>query len=339
MTRYTLTATTLDQLAAQSTDLVLVVDNGGTILRANHQAEALGTTPEALHGQSLQVLTENAATAWLRPLWDELCRDGAHDLRRTVDTPAGDSVTVLLIQAERQPAPPAASDETSLANMMRAIVHELKVPISAIKSFLDLVDASGELNAAQQKFMQRTYLSLEAMVDLVHELLDMAWLESDGALKRDELSLNRLVHHAVAQLEGFAQRQNVTLYTTYTPEVCLIRADERRLHGAILNLISNAIKYSPQGGDVFVSVNTSDNRVGVSVRDHGLGISDEHLDKIFEPFYRVREPETQRIEGSGLGLGIFRAVVERHGGEIFVESTPGQGSTFGFWLPCGNADS
>jgi signal transduction histidine kinase len=113
----------------------------------------------------------------------------------------------------------------------------------------------------------------------------------------------------------------------------VIQGDERRLQSAISNLVSNAIKYSPNGGPVYVTVVPNEKTVTLRVEDHGIGIAPEHLSYLFQRFYRVHTPETSRIEGTGLGLAIVKAIVEKHGGEVFVQSAPGEGSVFGFRLP------
>lgn len=229
----------------------------------------------------------------------------------------------------------AARKETirDAADPVREIVHDLKVRIASAKGFIDLIEAAGELNAQQQKFAQRAQLSLVSMLSQVHEVLDMAWLDSGGTLERVTTNLNELVERAVMHLEGYAYNANVEIMLDLPPEGCFISGDERRLGSAISNLIGNAIKYSPNGGPVAVSVEVQPHAVTLRVRDHGVGIPAEHIPHLFKRFYRVRTRETQRIEGSGLGLAITKAIIEKHGGEVMVESEVGQGSMFGFTLP------
>jgi two-component system phosphate regulon sensor histidine kinase PhoR len=137
-------------------------------------------------------------------------------------------------------------------------------------------------------------------------------------------------------LEAYAQNQGVDLRLHLAADSCPYQGDERRLESAIYNLIGNAIKYSPDGGPVDVFVESHDGNITIQVKDQGIGIQPEHLEDIFENFFRVRTPETQQIEGSGLGLPIVKTVVAKHGGEVMVTSTPGEGSTFGFSLPAQN---
>jgi signal transduction histidine kinase len=216
---------------------------------------------------------------------------------------------------------------------MREIVHDLKVRIASAKGFIDLIDASGDLSSKQQTFAQRAHLSLTSMLSQVNEILDMSWLEAGGELDSCQTDLNKLVQRAVKELEGYARHSRVEITLDLPPEGCTVEGDERRLASAIGNLVGNAIKYSPNGGPVRVSIETNNATATFRVEDHGIGIPAEHLPRLFQRFYRVRTPETRRIEGSGLGLAIVKEIIEKHGGQVLVESTPGQGSTFGFSLP------
>jgi two-component system phosphate regulon sensor histidine kinase PhoR len=224
-------------------------------------------------------------------------------------------------------------DGEEAADPMREIVHDLKVRIASAKGFIDLVEASGSLGDKQRGFAQRAHLSLTSMLSQVNEILDMSWIETGGELDRCPTDLNKLVQRAVKELEGYARHAGVQIALDLPPEGCAVEGDERRLTSAIGNLVGNAIKYSPNGGPVRVWVEMNGPAATFRVEDHGIGIPAEHLPLLFRQFYRVRTPETRRIEGSGLGLSIVKAIVEKHGGQVFVESTPGQGSIFGFSLP------
>lgn len=219
------------------------------------------------------------------------------------------------------------------SNLMGEIVHELKSPLATVKQFVDMIAESGSLNEMQTAYVQRTYRKLDYMFSLVDEVLDAAWLESGTALTLEPVDLNDLARHAAESQMYFAQHQGVELTLDLLPEACPIKGDGQRLESAITNLISNAIKYSPNGGPVHVSIRMDGQTAIVSVEDKGLGIAPEHQPFIFDHFYRARTPETRRIEGSGLGLAIVKAVVEKHNGEIFVESVPGQGTRIWFTLP------
>jgi two-component system phosphate regulon sensor histidine kinase PhoR len=253
--------------------------------------------------------------------------------------PSGESRWIhLLVTPEAPPSAPRLplgkrSGDAGAVDPMREMVHDLKVRIASADGFLNLVETLGGLNDGQLKFMQRAHQSLTAMLNQVHEMLDVSWLETGGELTLGQMDLSRLVRHAATLVEGYARDCNVEISLDLPPEGCTVDGDERRLLSAVGNLIGNAIKYSPNGGPVNLVLEANTSTATLRVIDHGIGIPAECLPRLFERFYRVRAPETQRIEGTGLGLAIVKAIVEKHGGQVFVESTPGAGSVFGFTLP------
>jgi two-component system phosphate regulon sensor histidine kinase PhoR len=327
----------LTVLARTVFDAVIAVDRGMRICLLNSAAEAAyGLNEDDVLGTRLD---EHAAFQSLVALAQWAITSGETAREQTV-LPSGETrwVHVLITpeattNAPRLPLGMRTDDAEVVVDPMREIVHDLKVRIAATKGFLDLVAASGELIDKQQKFMQRAHLSLTSMLSQVNEILDMSWLEAGGALDLCLTDLNKLAQRAVKELEGFAHHSGVTISLDLPPEGCTVNGDERRLASAIGNLVGNAIKYSPQGGPVHVSITTHNQTATFRVEDHGIGIPAEHLPRLYQRFYRVRTPETRRIEGSGLGLAIVKEIIQKHDGQVFVESVPAQGSTFGFTLP------
>ena len=140
-----------------------------------------------------------------------------------------------------------------------------------------------------------------------------------------------LIQEQVTKAQALSDRHIIRFDAP--PQIIRARADRTRLGQVVTNLLSNAVKYSPEGGEVTVSLEETANNVIVHIADQGLGIPPDKLDRLFEPFYRVQQRETRQIEGLGLGLALTRAVVEAHGGEIWVTSEPGEGSLFSYSLP------
>jgi signal transduction histidine kinase len=241
-----------------------------------------------------------------------------------------------LVAPEKEPGVKGAKIAVPLhvsADPVREIVHDFQARISAIKNNIDLIEAAGEITDKQKTFAQRAHLILSSMLIQVYEILDMSWLEMSGQLNRQPTDLNEIARRAVMHLEDYAQRSEVDITLDLMDGGCFVEGDERRLGSAVGNLVSNAIKYSPNGGPVRVAVRVEDDQAIVRVEDQGIGIPAEHLATLFQWFVRIRTPETRRISGTGLGLAIVKAVVEKHGGNVFAESVYGEGSLFGFSLP------
>jgi two-component system phosphate regulon sensor histidine kinase PhoR len=170
---------------------------------------------------------------------------------------------------------------------------------------------------------------------MVNELLDLSRIESGGALGALELlDLGAIAVGSTERLRLFADRQGVTLETDVATAVPPVHGDAARLGQVLVNLLHNAVKFSPDGGDVRVSVRSAGNEVVVAVADHGVGIPRSAQARIFERFYKVDRARVRgETGGTGLGLAIARHIVEQHGGRIWVESIEGVGSTFSFALP------
>lgn len=235
---------------------------------------------------------------------------------------------VAILQLRRDDA-----GNRDLADLRTETIHELQTPIATAKMALNMVPEFGPLMPKQSEFTHKVHRSLDHMLMVVRELVDMTWLETSGRLILTRVDLNYLIERALEPLHDVATRQAVQVEFVPVPGGCPVVADERRLKDAITNLASNAIKYSPNGGTVRIRVEPRLDDVSIYVEDRGIGIPAEYIPRIFEWFYRVKSPETQRIEGSGLGLAIVKAIVEKHGGSVLVDSMPGRGSTFWFTIP------
>ncbi len=163
---------------------------------------------------------------------------------------------------------------------------------------------------------------------MVNELMDLSLIESGvPSVVRDDVDLGRLAGATVERARLFAERQGITLAIDAPSVVPVVRGDGERLGQALLNLLHNAVKFSPAGSTVVVRVTPAESEVVVAVEDHGQGIPRSALPRIFERFYKVDRARTRGAGGTGLGLSIARHVVEAHGGRIWVESEEGAGSS------------
>jgi heavy metal sensor kinase len=211
--------------------------------------------------------------------------------------------------------------------------HELKTPLTAIRGEAE-VALMGELQAEDSRRSLRSILeSAERMSEVVDSLLLLARADAGQALiRREPVDLGSLTLQVVEDLEPLAGRQGVSLVVGDIDDVT-VAGDPLWLQQAVCNLVSNGIKYTPAGGSVTVELKQEEGQAALVVRDTGIGIAEEHLPQIFDRFYRIDHGRARTAGGAGLGLSITRWVVEAHGGQIRVESTPGQGSVFRILLP------
>ena len=214
------------------------------------------------------------------------------------------------------------------------ISHELKTPVALIKGY------AGTLRREDAKWDVATVRESAAVIEeeadrltqLINNLLDASRLQAGGLkLNLSDVSLDQIARRLVIKFS--TQTGQHTLSADFPPNFPIVQADAARLEQVLSNLIGNAIKYSPQGGAVRVTGRALPDQVVVSVSDQGIGIPIEEQGHIFERFYRVDDALSRRTAGSGLGLYLAKAVVDAHGGRIWVESTPSRGASFSFALP------
>jgi signal transduction histidine kinase len=178
----------------------------------------------------------------------------------------------------------------------------------------------------------------ERLGRLVDQLLELSRLESgDVPMLREQVSLGPLVERVLSEIEVVRARRSVELTEDLPDDLPPIYADPERVYQVLFNLLDNAVRFTPSGGRVTLSVSARNGVVDVVVADTGPGIPPEHLPRLFERFYRVDRARSRDEGGTGIGLAIARSVVEAHGGRIWAESEPGKGSTFTFELPVAGA--
>lgn len=217
-------------------------------------------------------------------------------------------------------------------DLVANVSHELKTPISALRAHLEnLLDG---VERPDPETLQVMLGQTERLGRLVDQLLDLSRLESgDVPLHREELALGPLVSEVLSEIEISRGGRGVELRRAIPEDLPRVFADRERIHQVLFNLLDNAVQFTPAGGNVTVTADRHNGSVDVHVADTGSGIPEEHLPRVFERFYRVDPARSQKEGGTGIGLAIARSVVEAHGGRIWAESRPGQGSVFTFELP------
>jgi signal transduction histidine kinase len=218
-----------------------------------------------------------------------------------------------------------------LANMS----HELRTPLNAILGYTKLIinKIYGEVPPKIAEVLERVEQSGRNLLSLINDVLDVSKIEAGQlVLSLAEYSMKEVIHTVVTAMEALAGEKKLALEVMVPPDLPRGKGDERRLAQAVLNLVSNAIKFTDVG-EVRVQASASDGSFLVSVSDTGPGISPADQQRIFEEFQQVDSSSTRKKGGTGLGLSIAKRIIELHGGRLWVESTPGEGSTFSFMLP------
>ena len=218
-----------------------------------------------------------------------------------------------------------------LQEFLAMVVHDLRNPLAAILGSIQLLQqpATQPLLARQQQMLQLSAAAASSMVRLVDDLRDASKIGAGHfTIRKNQIDLVEIARHVAALQQSIATKHHVILDA---PERLEGMWDGERLNQLLANLISNAVKYSPAGDAVQVSVRGGAGEACVCVADHGIGLNPSEIQRIFQPFTRLHAHHG--IEGVGLGLYISKAIVEAHGGRIWVESIPGQGSTFMVALP------
>jgi PAS domain S-box-containing protein len=217
--------------------------------------------------------------------------------------------------------------------VLGVVSHDLRNPISAIAMCVRVLEENAPEDAADRAELLRTIReSAEWANRLIQDLLDVASIERGQlSLQLQEQDPARMVLQALHMFELEAQQHEITLTANVPTNLPLVNADSVRVIQVLGNLLRNAIKFTPQGGRITVSAEDRDGKLVLSVRDTGSGIADENLARIFDRYWQSADGSHAR--GTGLGLSIAKGIVEAHGGRIWVDSTPGEGSTFAFTLP------
>jgi len=222
--------------------------------------------------------------------------------------------------------------------VMANISHELRTPLTAIRGHLEMLadGDAGELTDQQQTMIETATRNSDRLRTLVDDLLILARMdqaESAPMPPQAFVDMNEMVRLATQQVGSLLVQRGQRLRVSGPTEPVWVAGDTDQLDRAVLNLLSNASKFSPRDSVVELALTTSGSQVLLSVRDHGRGIPADEIERVFDRFYRGAAAELEGISGTGLGLAMVKTIIDRHGGTISVESLPNEGSTFVISLP------
>lgn len=326
------------QTLLQATDdAVLIADRDGSILRSNPVADLLfSTNPQTTADTLLSRTVSSELNALYR---DAVSRQTgveadltlAQPLPRTLHvrvTPISDKEYLLVLRDLTE----LRRLESIRRDFVANVSHELRTPLTSIKAMAEtLLDGALEDEVVSERFLETIIRESDRLVRLSTDLLDLSRVEERGIVKTP-VDLSALVADVVTRLASQAQKADLTL-TNSIRKPLIVAADRDEMAQVLVNLLDNAIAYTPRGGTVTLTAQVSRDAVTVSVADTGIGILQDDIPRLFERFYRADKARSRASGGTGLGLSIVKHIVENHGGTVGVESEYNKGSVFTFTLP------
>jgi two-component system phosphate regulon sensor histidine kinase PhoR len=218
------------------------------------------------------------------------------------------------------------------SEFVATVSHDLRAPLTYMRGYATMLPMVGSLTPKQQDYTEKVMAGIEQMTELIDDLLDLGRIEAGVGIVRETCALADIVRTVTDAVAGQALSRGLVLTLGRLSER-VIYGDQGLLRHAITNLVDNALKYTPTGGTITVSVEERDEAMVVAVKDTGIGIAPADQVRLFERFYRVKRRETIDIKGTGLGLAIVKSIAEWHKGRVWVESQLGEGSTFYILVP------
>jgi two-component system phosphate regulon sensor histidine kinase PhoR len=321
----------------QMTDGVMIADPSGMINFANPAAGRLFETSEVIDRNIVEVIRQHQLIeAW------RACQDSGEMQTQSVEMPDRRQFLQIVAIPDRttggslllvQDLTRVRHLETVRRDFVSNISHELRTPLASLKALTEtLQDGALEDHEAAKRFLVRIEAEVDALTQMAAELLELSRIESGQVpLDLKPVSPTTLLFTALDRMRLQVERAAISFSVVCPQDLPSVRADAPRLEQVLVNLIHNAVKFTPPGGQVILSAQKEDVFIRFAVQDSGVGIPSDDLPRIFERFYKTDRARTSG--GTGLGLSISRHIVEAHGGRIWVESEEGKGSTFFFTIP------
>ncbi|MEW5938403.1 MAG: ATP-binding protein [Chloroflexota bacterium] len=330
----------LEAILNSTPDPVLVIDPQNRLLLANPAAgRVVGVEVGRGEGQSVESVIKQ------KPLLDLLQAASGEKQSAEIILPGGHTylATASSVMAEGRPVGRVCilRDVTHFKELdsmksefVATVSHDLRSPLTLMRGYATMLEMVGEINEQQQGYVRKIISGVENMSRLVNNLLDLGRIEIGVGLQVEHVSVHDIIERVVGALQLQANQKNIALTVDAAKDLpSAIEADQALLHQGVYNLVENAIKYTPNGGQVLVRVRASKTDLTFEIRDNGIGISPTDLPHLFEKFYRGKQREARSQHGTGLGLAIVRSIAEKHGGKAWVESELGKGSAFFLQTP------
>jgi PAS domain S-box-containing protein len=330
----------LEAILHSTPDPVLVIDPQNRLLLANPAAgKVVGVDIDKAEGQPIEKQIRQ------KSLLDLLQAAPSEKQSAEIVFPGGQTylATASSVMAEGRPVGRVCilRDVTHFKELdsmksefVATVSHDLRSPLTLMRGYATMLEMVGELNDQQQGYVRKIISGVENMSRLVNNLLDLGRIEIGVGLQVENVPVQDIIERVVGALQLQANQKNISLTTDVANDLpATIDADQSLLHQGVYNLVENAIKYTPNGGQVLVRVRATKADLTFEIRDNGIGIAPSDLSHLFEKFYRGKQREARSQHGTGLGLAIVRSIAERHGGRVWVESELGKGSSFFLRVP------
>ena len=330
----------LQAVLSSTNDAVLVTDRENRILLCNPAAEiAFGILPGAAVDRSVDDVIGD-------PVVVDLLSERGDPVARTAEvfmpdgrTLYGSATSITSGDGQRIGRVAVLRDITHLKELdamksefVNTVSHDLRSPLTYMRGYVTMVPMTGQVSPKQQDYLDKITNGINEMTALIDDLLNLGRIEAGVGLVRELVSVADLARETIDAMQAQAASRKMTLHLEASAPGRL-QGDRQLLKHAVVNLIDNAIKYTPAGGWVRVGVDERDGSVIFRVSDNGIGIAPADRPRLFEKFYRIKRRDTPDTKGTGLGLAIVKSIAEWHHGRVWVESQLGQGSTFYIALP------
>ncbi len=278
------------------------------------------------------IFISRSLTKPLTELADAAKALGQKNLARRV-TPHGSDETRALAVAFNDMAERLQTAESLRRNLLADVAHELRTPLTVLQGNLRAI--LDDVYPMDKEEITRLYDQSRHLHRLVNDLHELAQADAHQLpLHRQPTDMDELVHQAVAMIEPLADEKTITLNVQNGIVLPVLEVDQARITQAVQNLLTNAVRHTPEGGTISIQVGTLEDMVQIAVKDTGEGIAPEHLPFVWDRFYRTDRTRDRHTGGTGLGLAIVRGIIEAHGGTVSAQSEGvGKGSTFGLQLP------
>jgi PAS domain S-box-containing protein len=339
-------------------DVLLVLDDSGCILLTNDSAAGLfgGLTPgELIDRQLSEFAAQEPALASIQAILDSPDREQQQWIFETrSERTRQDFLVTMSVWHSTSAAPKNSIGNGSLAGyviilhdittlrdlnrfkdvMLKIVSHDLRSPLALIVGYCDIIEMDVPPESPVHEYLDIVRKATERMTGLLDGLLRVEAIRKSAQELVENIDFRVLVEMVMDDGRTMASQKDLKLaMDVHLHDVPQITAQPMLLREAMTNLVSNAIKYTRSGGQILVQAYYESDKIHFVVEDNGIGIAADEVSRVFDPLYRAKRKDGERIEGKGLGLSLVKSIIERHHGEVWVESEEDKGSRFGFWLP------